>query len=611
MRWIFHHHLKSLLRSFGFRQNVAGSIVLLFGLTIIGAEFIGMGFFLPHIWRDASVTEQITRFCMLTGAYLVIDIFLKLLFMQLPDVNFKPYLHLPVKKPLLAHFVCLRSLFVPLSIFPFLTIIPFVGKVFTLQYPLWIIGIWLAGYLFMILANNYLVVMVLRKAGSNLLSLSSIFAIVIGLFLLQNFGLISIWDILSGFCLSGLHQPVTVLVPLALLSILYRLNYQYVLKNRYPEEWAYVRKTKKNRVSVSNNSWIRNPAIRLEWQLLTRNPVFKNQGLVTIFIFGLLLFVSSKQFLPSKQNPSPDKQAYNFVPQTLEGECVVTINLTVDSLPETRQLAITGDEPVLGEWKTMIPMATKDSVNWKRSFIFKRGTEIAFKFTGGSWLQRAINETGTDVEPQVVTIYGDTTLYYSQHQWSSSNTKAGNLFFPVYMAVFLTGFLMLMYGQNLLAFSASYFDALLVNNIAIREIFKAKRTILQVLIILGFVPLIPYMVINHNHACLIFLSLGLYQLGINSQAILLLSPFQRTGIDLNQKMNFRRNSPIQLVQAIAGFALPLGIFWVFGFFFGYQTALMALALIGAAGLLTQGIWLTITCKIFEKNKYTLSDAFRK
>lgn len=607
MHWIIRHQIKRIIRAFDFKQNAGGSIILLIGFGIIAAELIAFGLFLPDMLDKAETIEKVRIFCTITGVYLFADIALKLLFVQVPDEGFAPYRLLPVKPSLFAHFANLQTIVTPLSLLPFFFVLPFVAQVFPGQYSGLTIAGWLLGYLFWISFNSLLVVWLLRKTGSGIRYLLILAVTVASLAALHSAGVINMGDTVAYLMFQTLTAPILALLPLLLATIVYLLNMRFVMRQRYPENQPFAKL--KQRQTIRNNKiqWFANPYLQLEWQLITRNPVFRNQGLLSLLILGLLLFSSYKFFMPPSAEP-PVSAVYHAVAQP--GECLITIKVHADTLPSTKAIAMVGDHDSLGNWKTMVSLATTDSVTWQRTFAFPKSKQIAFKFTGGNWAYRATDAKGADLEPNFVTAKSDTSIEYTVNHWSGEKDK-GNLFMPFYMAVFLTGFLMLMYGQNLLAYSATYYDALLTRNMSVREILKAKRTFMQLIAAAGFVVCIPFVIFNHNQAAWIFLSLMVYQIGFNSNLILLLAPYQRNGIDLNRKMNLRGNSPIQFVQTIGAFALPLLIFYLFETHVNTTIAFIVIFGIGLAAWVMQWYWLTLTSRIALKNKYLQSDAFRK
>lgn len=607
MHWIIRHQLKRVTRAFDFRQNAGGSIILLIGFGIIAAELIAFGLLLPDMLAKAETIEKVRIFCTITGTYLFADIVLKLLFVQVPDEGFVPYRLMPIKPSLFAHFANLQTVFTPISLLPFFFIIPFVTQVFIGQYTGISIAIWLIGYLFWIHFNSLLVVWLLRKAGSGiryLIILAIVVAITVGL---HTAGIFNIGDTVAYLMVKTLTQPLIVLLPLFLAFFTYLLNMRFVLRHRYTENQPFAQLKQRRTIHNNRVRWLTNPYLQLEWQLITRNPVFRNQGLLSLLLIGFLLFSSYKFFIP----PTAGSQASaDYHPVAQPGECLITLKVHADILPASNTITITGDHDSLGQWRTMVPMATTDSASWQRTFALPKSKQVAFKFTGGNWKFRATDEKGTDLEPFVMTAERDTTIEYTVNHWSGETGKS-NFFLPFYMAVFLTGFLMLIYGQNLLAFSATYYDALLTRNLSLREILKAKRSFMQLIAATGFVICVPFIIINHNQAAWIFLSLLLYQIGFNSNLILILAPYQRNGIDLNKKMNLRGNSPIQFIQSIGAFALPLLIFYLLESIVNSTVAFIVITGIGLVAWVLQRYWLTLSFRIALKNKYLQSDAFRK
>ncbi|MDR1886367.1 MAG: DUF5687 family protein, partial [Prevotellaceae bacterium] len=81
-------------------------------------------------------------------------------------------------------------------------------------------------------------------------------------------------------------------------------------------------------------------------------------------------------------------------------------------------------------------------------------------------------------------LYG--LLFYTQEEY---NNSAGLLFF---IALFSTGFLMMMYGQWIISWDSAYFDGLMTKNIPIRSYMTANYYLLLAFNVISFVLTTPY-----------------------------------------------------------------------------------------------------------------------
>jgi len=96
----------------------------------------------------------------------------------------------------------------------------------------------------------------------------------------------------------------------------------------------------------------------------------------------------------------------------------VTINVQAHSVKENEKVFISGNSSQLGEWNPGLIMLDKiDSLSWTKTFTFKKGEFIEFKFTKGDWSKEALNDNKTVPGNHNLNVTSDTTLKFIIKYW--------------------------------------------------------------------------------------------------------------------------------------------------------------------------------------------------
>jgi len=94
--------------------------------------------------------------------------------------------------------------------------------------------------------------------------------------------------------------------------------------------------------------------------------------------------------------------------------------ITPFPIPADAQVCVAGNHPDLGDWSPgRVALHREDDTTWAKSFPFKRGTELEFKITLGSWNRQAIYVPGVIPANTRLIVAGDTTVTIRPVVWSN------------------------------------------------------------------------------------------------------------------------------------------------------------------------------------------------
>ena len=219
--------------------------------------------------------------------WLLGDLVMRFFLQKLPVITIKPLLILPIKKSKILHYVLGKSAISFFNFLPLFTIIPF-GIVLLFQgYSTIVVMTWIVLLIIFSQIINFLNFIIESKSADTELSFLPIIIIVSGLFSLNYFNIISISNLLSFTVNTITSEPILLLIPGALLSLLYYINYSILNKKLYIDGSL---KAKTQTATTTDLAWTRRfgdvaPFLQLDLKLLWRNK--RPRSSVFIVIIGL------------------------------------------------------------------------------------------------------------------------------------------------------------------------------------------------------------------------------------------------------------------------------------------------------------------------------------
>ena len=285
--------IREATRSSVWNKNVVINIVLAFFMLYMMVCFLAIGFLLDRILLEASPgSDPVELFNRVLLYYFGLELLVRFLMQQTPAMTITPFLHLPVRRSSLMHFLLARSVVNPLNYVSFLIFIPFAARAVSGMYSGAAACWWLLALLLTVVFVIYLNVYIKRQmVVKPVVSLCCGLAY-IALIVLEVFGIFSICKVSSALFGAVLAQPLWILIPAALAAGAYLLNYRFLMVHSYPEEID--RTTKKKHVAVQTLGFMSRfgqigELIGLELKLILRHKRTKSVlAIMPIFmLYGL------------------------------------------------------------------------------------------------------------------------------------------------------------------------------------------------------------------------------------------------------------------------------------------------------------------------------------
>ena len=481
--------LRETTRSAVFNKNLIINILFALSMLYLMVCFLMLGFLLDRLLMEAAPdSNPVELFNRVLLYYFGLELLIRFLMQSTPAMSITPFLHLPVKRSFLMHYLLARSIISPLNYISFLIFIPFAIRAVAVIYTgaaacWWLLTLFLL-ILFVIYANTYIKRQLVVKPVVTLCC-GLAFVALIGL---DIFNIYSLSDISVSLFNAVLEQPLWIILPVMLVGGVYLLNYRFLMIHSYPEEID--RTSTKKQVTV------------------------RNLGFMSRFgIIGELIGMELKLILRHKRTKS-------------------ILYMTI-----------------------------------------------------------------------IFLLYG--LLFYSNPTYND------NIMWLVFIAIFITGSIMLSYGQYIVAWEGKFYDGILTRDCSLLDYFRGKYYMLVSFCIAGFVVSSPYVFFGIKFlwlqtACFLF------NIGFNAIVLLWFAQYNRKRMELSAGTAFswQGASATHFITLLPAMLLPVIIAGVFSWMGLENWGLGVLALMGAIGVLCHKWFLLILSRRFAQTKYAQAEGFR-
>jgi hypothetical protein len=246
---------KEFTRSSSFQKGIAIKILLIFAALYFIAIAIGAGvlmffgikeIYLEEYKIDVDPMVIVNNFIIF---WFLIDLMIRYFMQQMPVMNIKPLMIIPIKQKKIIHFLLGKTSVSFFNILPIFIFIPYCIVLLVQGYAPINVICWFISVMAITQALNFLNILVNKN--------NTVFYIAVGL--LATFGALEYFDIykiseLFGMLFNGLYNhPYLVVIPIALAAFLYNQNFKY-LNNRFYLDSAISKQVKE--VNASDLSWM-------------------------------------------------------------------------------------------------------------------------------------------------------------------------------------------------------------------------------------------------------------------------------------------------------------------------------------------------------------------
>ncbi|MEM1320903.1 MAG: DUF5687 family protein [Bacteroidota bacterium] len=289
LRHLLVNQWKEQFRSPFWTQSVVQTVILgLFGLYMM-LNMLVLGFFAGRILEENFPDEDVVmKFSGLLIFYFLADLFMRFFLQSFPTLSIRPYLHLPIPKGRLVHYLLIRSISSVFTLLPLLLILPFYSNKVIGQLGMPSAIVWLLLLLILILVSNFLAFYMTKSFGGKPVIAITILGFTSLLFYLDYHGYIALSEGFASLVQQILDIPAFLLLPLGVLGLIYYALYGLFRSRAYLDDLDKQQQMKASSLSLglAQRFGTVGEQIELEMKLIWRNS--RSRAFVYISLLFLL-----------------------------------------------------------------------------------------------------------------------------------------------------------------------------------------------------------------------------------------------------------------------------------------------------------------------------------
>ncbi len=282
---------KQFTRSAYFAKSLGIKILMIFLFLYFAAIAVILGGSFYYIVKkelpDVEPVEFLSAYLIF---WIVTDLAVRFFWQQLPVMNIKPLMVMPIPKNKVVHYLLGKSLFSFFNLYPLLFFVPFSAILMINEYSIGSVLVWLLSMLVISISLNFINFLI-NKNNTYFYSLLAFIALSIGA---NKFGLVDFESISSTIFYPLYTQSWTFVIPLMILFLVYKLNYIYIVKQFSLDGVVGKKKTKveTKELNFLNQFGSIAPFLKNDVRMVWRNVRPKQVLLTAVFFlfYGLFFF---------------------------------------------------------------------------------------------------------------------------------------------------------------------------------------------------------------------------------------------------------------------------------------------------------------------------------
>ena len=264
-------------------------------------------------------------------------------------------------------------------------------------------------------------------------------------------------------------------------------------------------------------------------------------------------------------------------------------------------------------YKTLKQQLYLDFLSDKKQFASDAGLSWLDRFGQKSiFLRNDIRLIRRNKRPRMVFIMSFVMVLYGLLFFTNPKYMKEASFMLIFVVLFMTGAFTLNFGQFVPAWDSSYYSFFMSQNFKYREYLEAKWLMMTIMTILLFILSTPYVYFGSNILMLILVG-AVFNLGFTSYLVLFFGAYNRKPVDLNKSttFNYQGTSATQFLMVFLIMFVPILIYGLANYLWGFNIAISIIFIIGALGLVFKKPIMNFIEQKYIANKYKTISAFNK
>lgn len=284
-------------RSSYWGKSVATNVGLGLLALYFSASFLVLGLALPKILTESYPNaDPLSKFNSILLAYFAVDLILRQLMQKLPTVSFKPLLLQNIRRPAIANYLMVRSVFNFFNLLPFFFLLPVTLTMVTQANTTLSTISWFLAIFILVFSNHFLAIYLKWRFNEAESGFYVFLAAIAGLFALNHFEIISLSGAFGEFLDLTITNPISTILLVLLPVFLYFLNTSFLVSRMFINIISGKQKEEK----IRDYSWLDRLGetgrfIALELKLIWRNKRPRSVAILTLIMFGYGLLIYREQ----------------------------------------------------------------------------------------------------------------------------------------------------------------------------------------------------------------------------------------------------------------------------------------------------------------------------
>ncbi len=205
-------------------------------------------------------------------------------------------------------------------------------------------------------------------------------------------------------------------------------------------------------------------------------------------------------------------------------------------------------------------------------------------------------------------------LFYGFIFLMSSREGAEPLTMYIFVAYFVTGGFLMMYGQYVPSWDSAYYPLLMTQNVKYIDYLKSKWLMIVLAVFVSTICGTMYL-FKSVKLYYIIVAMGIFNMGISSFIVLIGGAFLKSPVDLTANKNVFGDKNAFNLRVIAvslpQLILPIVLFWIGNIAFGFYGGIGVLVVVGIGGILFRNYLFNYIISLYKKEKYSTIQAYKK
>ncbi len=203
-------------------------------------------------------------------------------------------------------------------------------------------------------------------------------------------------------------------------------------------------------------------------------------------------------------------------------------------------------------------------------------------------------------------------LFYGFLFYRSTVLEREQFGMMLFAGIFMVGNNILLYGQFMFGWQGAEFDGLMANKIHIKTFIRSKFLLFTLSSTVLTIVVSLYGLISWKILLLQFAAY-FYSIGVATVMVLYFACRNYTAIDLSKgsSFNWQGVGASSMLMALPVLLVPFAIYLPLSHYGNPYLGLLAVAVLGIAGLISRNFWVDFLVREFNKRKYKIAAGFRE